>query len=240
MIEKRSLLEKIRRKGLIGSARLLWARCIYRHDELIWMERALDLQAPRFPRHNPWRKEPITDALLPAFDRYFSLYKPGLPALIHSDSHGEAFLDAEGEVIGMAWFRSSDYYDDQTYHCWLRLPPGRIYQFAGEVAPPYRGTGMPVLLQRERWKAFLEEGFSHTRAVVNMNNKPALQMHVKLGFEEVGESIHLYRLFGGLNFHSFRYYDGKRLQHLRRSRHNNQTKQTKQTKQTTSAEHLSE
>jgi ribosomal protein S18 acetylase RimI-like enzyme len=234
MTEKRSLLEKIKRKGLIGSARLLWARCVYRHDELIWMERALDLPAPRFPRHSQWRQIRITEALLPAFDRYFSLYKPGLPALIHSDSLGEAFLDADGQVIGMAWFRRSDYYDDQTYHCWLRLPPGRIYQFAGEVAPPYRGSGMAVLLQREPWKVFLEEGFSHTRAVVNMNNTPALRMHVKLGFEEIGESIHLYRLFNCLKFHRFGRYDGKRLCHLRRSR------PSAQTTQSTAAEHLSE
>ncbi len=234
MTEMHSLLDKIKRKGLLGSARLLWARCVYRHDELIWMERALDLPAPRFPRQSPWRKERITDALLPAFDRYFSLYKPGLPALIRSGSLGEAFLDADGQVIGMAWFRRSDYYDDQTYHCWLRLPPGRIYQFAGEVAPPYRGSGMAVLLQRDPWKAFLEEGFSHTRAVVNMNNMPALQMHVKLGFEEVGESIHLYRLFNCLNFHRFRRYDGKRLENLRKSRHSPQTSQP------TAAEHLSE
>lgn len=234
MTEKRSLLEKIKRKGLIGSARLLWARCVYRHDELIWMERALDLPAPRFPRHSQWRQVRITEALLPAFDRYFSLYKPGLSALIHSDSLGEAFLDADGQVIGMAWFRRSDYYDDQTYHCWLRLPPGRIYQFAGEVAPPYRGSGMAVLLQREPWKVFLEEGFSHTRAVVNMNNTPALRMHVKLGFEEIGESIHLYRLFNCLKFHRFGRYDGKRLGHLRRSR------PSAQTTQSTAAEHLSE
>lgn len=218
MMESPSLFDKIRRKGLFGSARLLWARYVYRHDELIWMERALDLPAPHFPRQSPWRKERITEALLPAFDRYFSRYKPGLLALIRSDSLGEAYIDKEGQVIGMAWFRRNDYYDDQTYHCWLRLPPGRIYQFAGEVALPYRGSGMAVLLQRDRWKAFLDEGFTHTRSVVNMNNQPALKMHVKLGFEEVGQSVHTYRLFNWLNFHRYGSYDGERLQHLRRSR----------------------
>ncbi|AHL77387.1 hypothetical protein CH92_20805 [Stutzerimonas stutzeri] len=220
MTESLTLLGKIRRKGLIGSARLLWARYVYRHDELIWMERALDLPAPRYPRQSSWRKERITEALLPAFDRYFAAYTSGLLSLIRSDSLGEAYLDADGQVIGMAWFSRSDYYDDQTYHCWLRLPPGRIYQFAGEVAQPYRGTGMAVLLQRDPWQAFLAEGFSHTRAVVNMNNQPALKMHVKLGFEEVGESIHTYCLFNCLNFHRYARYDGKRLQHIRKSKFN--------------------
>ena len=78
MMESPSLLDKIRRKGLFGTARLLWARYVYRHDELIWMERALDLPAPHFPRQSPWRKASITEALLPAFDRHFSRYKPGL------------------------------------------------------------------------------------------------------------------------------------------------------------------
>ena len=213
-----TLLEKIRRKGLMGTLRVLWARYIYRHDELIWMERALDVPPPHYPRKCIWRKERITEAMLPAFDRYFARYKPALPTLIRSDSIGEACLDDDGQVIGMAWFRTKDYYDDQTYHCWLRLPPGRIYQFAGEVAPPYRSTGMPVLLQRERWQAFLDEGFSHSRAVVNMNNSPALRMHVKFKLEEVGESIHLYCLFNCLKFHRYSRYDGKRLEHLNRRR----------------------
>ena len=41
-----TLLEKIRRKGLMGTLRVLWARYVYRHDELIWMERALDVPPP--------------------------------------------------------------------------------------------------------------------------------------------------------------------------------------------------
>jgi len=218
MMQLPSLFDKIRRKGLLGSLRLLWARCVYRHDELIWMERALDLPAPHFPRQSPWRKITITETLLPAFDRHFARYKPGLVSLIRSGSVGEAYLDDNGHVIGMAWFRRNDYYDDQTYHCWLRLPPGRIYQFAGEVAQPYRGTVMAVLLQREPWKKFLAEGFSHTRSVVNISNQPALKMHVKLGFYEIGESIHVYCLFNCLNFHRYSRYEGRRLQHLRKSR----------------------
>ena len=118
----------------------------------------------------------------------------------------------------MVWISERDYYDDQLYRCWMRIPPGCLYQFAGECAVPYRGSGVVILAQKLLWDEYRERGFKATRALVNVRNEPALKMHMRLGFQEVGESLHVYCLLRCLHFHRRRPYHQTRLHHLRRGR----------------------
>lgn len=213
-----TLLEKIHRKGLRGSWRVLRERYFYYHWELLTMERSLALPVPCPISQARWPQVRISHALLPAFEKYFGAQLPAIRGLLDKGCHGNAHLDEHGDVMIMVWVNERDYYDDQLYRCWIRIPPGCIYQFAGECAVPYRGTGVVVLAQKLIWDEYRERGFKATRAVVNVRNDAALKMHVRMGFQEVGESIHVYGVLRLLRFHRRTPYHLPRLQHLRKDR----------------------
>jgi hypothetical protein len=213
-----TLIKKIRNKGLHGSLRVLCERYFYYHWELLTLERPLALPVPCPIREERWPQVKITHELLPAFDKHFAAQLPAIRGLLSKDCNGYAHLDERGNVMMMVWVNEHDYYDDQLYRCWIRIPPDCIYQFAGECAAPYRGTGVVLLAQKMIWNEYQERGFKATRAVVNVRNDAALKMHVRLGFEEVGESTHVYCLLRLLHFHRHTSYHLPRLLHLRKGR----------------------
>ena len=138
------LLARIRRKGLRGSLRVLRERFFYYHWELLTLERSLALPVPCPINPGRWPQVPITRELLPAFDKYFKAQLPAIRGLLDKGSRGSAHLDEDGNVMMMVWISERDYYDDQLYRCWMRIPPGCLYQFAGECAVPYRGSGVVI------------------------------------------------------------------------------------------------
>lgn len=212
------LLHKIRRKGLRDSFRVFRERYLYCHWELLTLERSLaqPLYCPIKPER--WPQVKITHDLLPAFEKHFRSQIPAISGLLDKGCSGYAHLDEEGAVMMMAWIHERDYYDDQLYRCWIRIPAGAIYQFAGECAAPYRGTGAVLLLQKILWADYRARGFKLTRAIVDARNNPALKMHIRIGFEEVGEATHVYRVLRVLHFHRYTTYQQPRLLHLRKAR----------------------
>ena len=160
------LLARIRRKGLRGSLRVLRERFFYYHWELLTLERSLALPVPCPINPGRWPQVPITRELLPAFDKYFKAQLPAIRGLLDKGSRGSAHLDEDGNVMMMVWISERDYYDDQLYRCWMRIPPGCLYQFAGECAVPYRGSGVVILAQKLLWDEYRERGFKATRALV--------------------------------------------------------------------------
>lgn len=213
------LFEKIRRKGLSGSLRVFCERYFYYHWQLVTVERPLDMPVRTYLSPNRWPRVPVSLDLLPAFEKYFSKQLPAIRELIDKGCRGNVHLDDAGNVMLMIWVNEGDYYDDQLYRCWIRVPENCIYQFAGECAEPFRGSGIAALAQKLTWDDYRARGFKNTRAVVNLRNIPALKIHVRLGFEEVGESIHVYCLFRCLHFHRREFYKQPRLLHLRKKQH---------------------
>lgn len=210
------LLKKLQKKGLRGSLRMLCERYFYRHWELVILERDLSLPLPLQHRLGSWPERRIDHALLPTLERYFVDYVPTIRDLLKTESAaGYAYMDHEGHAACIAWVSERDYYDAHLYRCWVRVPPDCIYQFAGEVAVPYRSRGLPLLVLERLWDRYRRLGFRVTRALVNTNNRPALLLHARLGFQEAGESIHTYCLFGCIHFSRRKTYLGKRLPSVR-------------------------
>lgn len=208
---------KLRRKGLRSSLRLLCERTLYYHWELLTLERSLDESfLPKDFKQGRWRSVKITTALLPGFSRYFAPQLPAIRGLLAKGCSGNAHLDDDGNVIMMLWVNESDYYDDQLYRAWFRIPPNCIYQFFVECAVPYRGSGLALLAQSEMWDEYRGRGFDKVRSVVNTRNEISLKMHVRGSYQEVGESVHVYCLFRCLHFNRLQRYTEPRLEHLRK------------------------
>lgn len=208
------LWEKLRRKGLRGSLRILRERFLYRHWVLLVLERELVTPLPLPPRlvEANWPAVTVTARHLPTLRRYFPAYLPTVTDLLKREGvTGFAHLDREGHAACMVWVSDRDYYDNHLYRCWVRVPHECIYQFAGEVAPPYRARGLPLLVLDRVWAHYRDRGFTRTRALVSCSNPPALTMHTRLGFREIGESVHVYCLFGCLHLSRSERYAGRRL-----------------------------
>ncbi|MDR2365576.1 MAG: hypothetical protein LBD68_06955 [Zoogloeaceae bacterium] len=217
MIPIAELIGKIRRKGLRGVLRVLRERFVYRHWELLTLERSLDAPLPKRLSAERWGRARIGRESLPKLEKYFSHYLPAAREFLDKGMHGEMFTDADGNAVGILWVTDRDYYDDQLYHCWVRLPPGCLYQFAGEVAMPCRGVGLPLLGLRlaceDGPRLF---GCHAIRSLVDARNLPALTTHIRLGFREVGEVTHAYRLFRYFHFSRACAYPSPRFLHLRK------------------------
>lgn len=211
------LLTRVRKKGVRDSLRVLRERYVYYHWELLTLERQLSLPAPNRPRAERWPAVTIDHEVLPRLETYFSRYLPTIRDLLNRDGvRGNAHLDEHGDAVCIVWVSEGDYYDSHLYRCWVRLPPGCIYQFAGEVAPAYERVGIPILAVRLLWEEYLARGFHSTRALVDTRNQVALSTHVGIGFREVGESVHVYCLFRCLHFSRRQSYSEPRLTHLQR------------------------
>lgn len=211
------ILARVRKKGVRGSLRVLRERYVYYHWELLTLERQLDLPSPGRPRAERWPVVTIDHDVLPRLEKYFSHYLPTIRDLLKRDGvRGNAHLDEHGDVVCIVWISEADYYDSHLYRCWVRLPPGCIYQFAGEVAPPYRRFGIAILAVRLLWEEYLAKGFHSVRALVDTRNQVALRAHMGIGFREMGESVHVYCLFGCVHFSRRQSYSTPRLVHMQR------------------------
>jgi RimJ/RimL family protein N-acetyltransferase len=211
------LLGKIRRKGWRGTLRVLCERFIYRHQELLTVERSLEAPLSKRLKAYRWEHVRINEETLPKLKKHFAHYLPAVRKLLAQEGvRGDAFADESGDAIGMVWMTNRDYYEP-LYHRWIRLPPGHMYQFAGEVAEPYRNTGIPLRYLRALCEQGQHELGCHVvRALADVRNLPAITMHMHMGFRETGEATHVYTLFGVLRFMRIRAYREPRFPSLRK------------------------
>jgi L-amino acid N-acyltransferase YncA len=210
-------LARIRRKGLLGSLRVLGERLGCYRWRLVLLER--DLTLPHQHRRNRnLRVVRITSALLPAVAQQFAHYGDDLAALYRSGQTGYALLTPTDDVVGMTWVANQDYYDSQLYRCLIPVPAECAYQFTGEIVPAYRRTGAVVALLEHIWQDQERQGCRRMRVLINRRNLPALKLHLGLDFEELGEEVEVFCLFGRLHYHRWRRYPTPSLDHLRRLR----------------------
>lgn len=210
-------LARIRRKGLLGSLRVLGERLGCYRWRLVLLER--DLTLPHQHRRNRnLQVVRITPALLPAVARQFAHYGDDLAALHRGGQTGYAILAPTDEVVGMTWVANQDYYDSQLYRCLIPVPAECAYQFTGEIAPAYRRTGAVLALLEHIWQDQQRQGCRRMRVLINRRNLAALKLHLGLAFEELGEEVEVFCLFGCLHYHRWRRYQPPSLDHLRRVR----------------------
>lgn len=211
----RELLARFRRKGLLGSLRVLGERFGCYRWTLVLLER--DLTLPYQHRRNQnLQVVEITPDLLPAVCRQFSHYGDDLAALFHDGQTGYALLTPMDEIIGMTWVANQDYYDGQLYRCVVPVPADCAYQFTGEIVPAYRRTGAVLFLLEQIWEQQRQKQRRRMRVLINRRNLPALKLHVGLDFQELGQEVEVFCLFGCLHYHRWNRYVPPTLDHLRR------------------------
>jgi GNAT superfamily N-acetyltransferase len=99
-------------------------------------------------------------------------------------------------VVAYVWVATSDFYDASVYRRVFSIADHQIYQFAGFVAPEYRGKPVALLMMRAVDEVFLEKGFKSTLAAVSAENAISVRFHVKCKYLPTGEAFDCHKLLG--------------------------------------------
>lgn len=207
------LRQRIRQKGLRRILATLWARYVYYHWELLWLQRDLLSPVPvqRLREYPACELVQVSENNVEAFSRYFPNQVQTLRELAGEGHTGHMYLDAEGDAIAMIWGSTAHYHDRHYYGCTFALQPGEFFQFCGELSRPYLGTRLSVDAQLNLWAAKRALGCSRVVNVVAAHNLAALRLHQRMGYEEQGRVQHVYCLFGRWRLFRESRYSGTRL-----------------------------
>jgi hypothetical protein len=93
-----------------------------------------------------------------------------------------------------------------------------VLQFAGEMALPYRNTPISVNIMQSAYAYWQEQGKDEVFCYTDVTNVPSLRLHFHVGWEEMGQLIHIHR-FLGYQWQKMETYSGERFaQFKKRSR----------------------
>lgn len=207
---------KFRDQGLTGAARSIQRR-VYSRTDSVFLERpaSLPFRAYRLPEGCEIRRFDRGD--IAATERYFAPHARTYNRLLSEGLLGYAAF-SRGDLVGIAWFATDDYYDGDVYRFRFPVRPHEVYQFAGLMAVPYRRTALSALVAKKAASDFAAQGRSVFYAITDLNNNISLRWHFGLGFEERGTKLVTRKIFGTAYSHAENY-NSAMLSHLRRSPH---------------------
>ena len=203
-------ITKIKEKGLIKLIKQLFSRYIYSHWKVYILERPLELKSIEITT----TQQPIqvTEYNLHVFEKYFKHYIPSIKKWLKDGSRPDAYIDDNGDVYMMHWINEGgDYYDSSYYKFTIPVPKDSIYQFAGDLSKERRATSLLIQSLQRIWDEYCAQGYKTSRTLVSENNSMSIKVHLRLGYQEVGKLIHVYRFFYFISFHKFEYYSGSKL-----------------------------
>ena len=146
-----------------------------------------------------------------AFARHFGDRVNIMEELATEGYTGHMYLDGKGDAVAFIWGSTREYHDRHFYGCTFPVKKGEFFEFGGELARAYWGTTLSVDLQLRLWKAMQAQGCNTVVDVCDAHNIPALKLHIRMGYQEQGRLLHVYRLFGRWRFFRETRYIGSRL-----------------------------
>ncbi|AVU76365.1 MULTISPECIES: hypothetical protein [Pseudomonas] len=212
------LRDRIQKKGLRTVLKKLCRRYVFFHSQLIWMER--DLVSPVRPcKLKPYpllRREVITTSNADAFATHFGDRVETMRELAAEGHTGLMYLDDKGNTVAFIWGSQRDYFDRHFYGCWFPVKPGEFFEFGGEMIRAYWGSQLSVDVQLDLWKTMADKGSDKVVDVCDLENIPAVKLHLRMDYQERGQITHVYCLFGRWRFFRDTFYSGSLLDPFRK------------------------
>ncbi|MGH8388089.1 MAG: N-acetyltransferase [Pseudomonas sp.] len=215
------LIPHIQQKGLRATLKKAWKHYVFSHEELLWMERDLVSPVPphKLTPYPPLRLETITAQNTVAFTRHFGERVKTMTELARDGHTGHMYLDEKGDAVGFIWGTVRAYHDRHYYGCRFPVKEGEFFEFALEEIRAYWGTLLSLDLQLNLWKSMQARGCNKVVDVCEAHNIRALKMHIRMGYNEQGRIMNIYKLFGRWRLHRETRYTGSRLDALRKPKH---------------------
>lgn len=195
-----------RRSGMKYAFGRVVSRYLYRRHASFLVERSLEPILKKPIRSDAYHIAVIQESDVPSLTKYFAHQKEVFERFLKMGLTGIGVFDASTqEAIAAFWISTKSYYDRDHYKFEFRVRPGQIYQFAGEVAEPFRGSRVAVLALEFAYTLFREKGFSSALACIDEPNDASIRLHRKLGFRFTHRIVFTDLL--GVRFASVRPYD---------------------------------
>jgi hypothetical protein len=91
--------------------------------------------------------------------------------------------EADGRIIGYAWFSVAPVYDDLYFGFSFQVPSDSVFGYDGFIIPEYRLTGAWLKFQSFLGLWMKQVGKSAVFAAVEHSNRVSLATHLRFGFE---------------------------------------------------------
>lgn len=188
---------------------------ILRRYTLVLLERDLSLPVRRYKESKRWHIRLLTEADLPRCQTHFSHQRAYYKEQLQTGNTCFVALDSQtGDVIGAVWHTPEDY-PDSFNHFTFNVAPHQVFQFAGEIAAPFRNTQVSAEALALAWQHHRDKGKTHAITAVDSTNTASLRIMFHLGMKETGEQIYFYRWLG-MRFTRTAHYKGERFAHLKK------------------------
>lgn len=211
------LTDKINEKGLGWFLSKIIQRFIYKKQHFIILRYDLASRQKKYKPAKRWYINEITKANLRKADKHFQKYQKSYYEYLRQGCIPfGAFEKQTNDIIGLACFVDKDFYDKHYLHFHFHIEPHQVYQFAGEVAVPYRNTAISIHFLQTVWKYWRDRSKKEVISAVDISNLQSIRFLLHLKFQETGRLITLHRLFG-IKYARMSNYSGQKLQqHSRR------------------------
>lgn len=200
--------------GFSGLLQKAFSKFVYKKTNIVLLE--LDLNKPRknYRGSKLWTSRRFAAADLAACKAHFDSQTQAFEEFLDIGYHGfGSFCTTTGDLVAIIWFTDKDYYDKHYYRTTFPTKPGQVFQFAAEVALPFRNKHVSAELSNLGWKEMHAQGAQSSYCSVDQTNTPSLRIQFHLGFEEIGEIIEMHELFKFRWFTKVRY-EENRFDHL--------------------------
>ena len=196
-----SVFERWRQKGLLAPLFYAFRRSILSRRDTVLLSRPLDPFTARDTAPN-YQIRQVTSDDLPFAKTHFGgkihhfttiLADPAVTAV-------GAFHHVTGDLIGINFYTTEDYYDPFVYRYRFTVPTGHVYQFAVEVAPEFRRTPVLNYILNAAAQYWRDKGYQRFLSAVDLSNEPSLRLHFHGGYEETGSGLVTYRFVGVFAF----------------------------------------
>jgi hypothetical protein len=131
-----------------------------------------------------------------------------------------AYEAGSNHVVGIIWYVTDDFYDKHYLRCRFPVEPYQVLQVAAEVALPYRNTQISVNIMQFAWDYWKEQGKDEVFSYTDVVNAPSLRIQFHLGWEEMGQLIHIHR-FLGYQWQKMESYSGEHFAQFKKKARNN-------------------
>ena len=190
---------------------------LYRPYTLVVIERELDAPVRSYKTSKRWEIRQMIEADLPRCQTYLSHQMVFFSELFKTNCKGFVAVEhSTGDIIAVAWFAPEDFYD--SYHRYtFKVNSHEVFQFAGEVAEPFRKTPLAVQVQNMAWKYWSAQGKKMLTSNIESDNSASFRMAFHVGWRETGTLICLQRWLG-LQFSRVVHYEGERFSKYQKKR----------------------
>jgi hypothetical protein len=157
-------------KTLLKRIKNLIKPVLYRRYSLVLLERDLAIPERPLKKSRRWTTRQLTNTDLNACKAHFPHQVGAFVRLFQKGFISFGSIEADsGNIISIVWYAQNAYEDDFN-RCTFDVQNGEVFQFAGEVAIPFRNTHVSAATLMHCWHHWREQGKTKITCAVDSKN----------------------------------------------------------------------